>query len=95
MQIEVNKYTEAIPAGIVLSDNESTMEIFVRVQDSKIPANLTQAGTWATRAFRDKGYKVVQWLMADTDSKFQYINAAAIVAPWEGERAKFHWNRVA
>lgn len=79
MQIEVNKYTESVPAGIVLSDNESAMEIFVRIQDSKIPSNLHQVGTAVKRAFKQKGYNVIQWLMADTDSIFQYVNAAAIV----------------
>ena len=93
MTIEVQPYEGKLPEGVSLGEHESAHELFVRVQDSKLPHNLSQAGTWATRAFRDKGLKVELWITADTTSDFQYINAVAVCSPWVGDRAKFHWKR--
>lgn len=90
MTVEMTDYREALPPGIVLKEGQSAHELFVRVQASKLPKNLRQAGTWATRAFRDKGLRVEMWVSADTTADYQYINAVAVCSNWVGERVKFH-----
>lgn len=90
MKIEDGKVE--VPAGYTLGEGQECHEIFVAIQRSKVPHNLTQVGTWVVRAFRDKGWKVVNFVECSATSDFSMATAVAIVAPWEGERVKFRWS---
>lgn len=88
------KDTEGIVLGegYTLKDGETIHEIFVAIQKSKIPHNLTQVGTWVARAFRDKGFRVVCFVECSATSDFSMATAVAVTAPWEGERVKYRWS---
>lgn len=90
MRIEDFKTT--VPEGYTLDEGQECHEIFVMIQRSKIPNNLSQVGTWVHRAFRDKGWKVVTFVECSATSDFSMARAVAIVAPWDGERVKFRWS---
>ena len=83
------------PEGWTLKDAEMCREIFVAIQRSKIPHNLSQVGTWVNRAFRDKGFRVLEYIHADATSDMSMATATAVVTPWEGERVKFRWSEEA
>lgn len=74
------------------SDSEKVLEIFVAIQKSKIPANLTQVGTWVLRAYRDKGWRVIRFVESSATSDFSMATAVAVCKAWEGERVKYRWS---
>lgn len=89
MKIEIS---ECINNTEILRENEKVLEIFVAIQKSKIPANLTQVGTWVARAYRDKGWRVIRYIETSATADFSMATAVAVCEAWQGERVKFHWS---